>query len=359
MKKNDQIMKTWAIPLGFKIFGQEIGDHTWVASDAGYCAGCRFGTQPEPDPYYCSKSLWKEGKYTPPSSTSRELESGSDSQGTAACMAGEPYTFMGIPSQSGIVYAINGVCHNLANRTLYPSSVTVNGALGYWFTQAIYGTYGTMVPLPLIPPVVFIPFPPFVLPNPLYLVAVAWTVAVDITWITICKNCGVSTLIETEKNEWNDYLSRVQKLYTRAIISKEKEAWTAAEHFDFLGKNYERHMQEIDLTLDYRGRNVSPNKISELRTLWADFHKPSRKNIDDFYKKQPVINLKQLPDVSLSEQDLLLLANIMNMAASEQLKKVIDLLGPDDFKTIYGHAPEEPFLVVNPMILKNAATDGT
>lgn len=357
MKRTDQIMQAWAIPLGFKIFGQEIGDHTWVASDAGYCAGCRFGT--EPDPYYCSPSRWEGGKYTPPSDTSRELASGLDSQSTAECMAGEPYKFMGIPSQSGIVYAINGVCHNLANRTLYPSSVTVKGALGYWFTQAIYGTYGTMVPISLIPPVIGVPFPPFIVPNPLYVVAIAWTIAVDVTWANIRKHCGVKALVEgTKENEWDDYLRRVQELYAQSIISEDKEEWTAAEHFDFLEKNYERHMEEIDLTLEYRGRMVSPNKISALRTLWADFHKPSRKDIEDFYKNQPVVNLKQLPDVYLTEQDTIILANIMNMAASELLRKVIDLLGPDDFKTVYGHAPEEPFLVVNPIILKNAATDG-
>lgn len=358
MKRTNQTMQTWAIPLGFKIFGQEIGDHTWVASDAGYCEGCRFGTEPEPDPYYCSPSRWKAGKYTPPSDTSRKLESGSDSQSIAECMAGKPYKFMGIPSQSGIVYAINGVCHNLANRTLYPSNVTVNGALGYWFTQAIYGTYGTMVPLSLIPPVIPSFLPPFVLPNPLYVAALAWTVAVDIEWVNIRKSCGVKALEVTEKNEWVDYLRRIQELHAQPIIFARKEEWTAAKHLDFLEKNYERHMQEIDLTLKYRRGNVSSNKISELRTLWMDFHKPSQKNIEDFYRDQNVVNFKQLPDVSLSEYDIITLANLMNMIASKLLQKVIDLLGPDDFKTVYGHAPEEPFLVVNPMVLKNAAITG-
>lgn len=358
MKKPDQIMQAWAIPLGFKVFGQEIGDHTWVASDAGYCAGCRFGTEPEPDPYYCSPSRWKGGKYTPPSGTSRGLASGLDSPSTAECMAGKPYKFMGIPSQSGIVYAINGVCHNLANRTLYPSGVTVNGALGYWFTQAIYGTYGTMVPLRLIPPTIIIPIFPFVLPNPLYVAALAWTVAVDVTWANICKNCGVKALEGAEENEWDDYLRRVQELHVQPIISEEKDEWTATEHFDFLEKSYERHMEEIDLTLEYRGRNVSPHKISELRALWMDFHKPSQKNIVDFYGDQNVVNLKQLPDVSLSEHDIIILAYIMNNTASELLRKVIDLLGTDDFQSVYGHAPEEPFLVVDPMVLKNAAITG-
>jgi len=353
MKQTNDIMKTWAIPLGFQIFGQEIGDHTWVAGDAGYCEGCCFGTHTKPDPIYCDQSLWKEGKYTPPA-TSRELHNGPASAAAAACIAGDPYNFMGIPSQCGIVYAINGVCHNLANRTLYPSGVTVEGALGYWFTQAIYGTYGTMVPMPLILPLVPVPFFPFVVPNPLFPAALAWTAVVDIQWLTILTNCGVSALTkaQTAGDEWTDYLRRVQELYVQPIVPAQKNEWTAEELFAVQVKMYERHMQEVDMTLAFRRHGVSPDKMSALHGLWADFHRPSRENIDSFFKGRSVVNLRQLPKVNLNEQDATLLANSMNTAAGEQLKKVIALLGPDDFKTIYGHAPEQAFLVINPMILK-------
>lgn len=39
-------------------------------------------------------------------------------------------------------YAINGVCHQSANRILWPAKVTVRGARGYKLSEAIYGPYG-------------------------------------------------------------------------------------------------------------------------------------------------------------------------------------------------------------------------
>lgn len=39
-------------------------------------------------------------------------------------------------------YLINGVCHQSANRILWPARFTARGARGYWVSEALYGTYG-------------------------------------------------------------------------------------------------------------------------------------------------------------------------------------------------------------------------
>lgn len=39
-------------------------------------------------------------------------------------------------------YGINGVCHQEANRFLYPSGKTVSKANGYWLFYSLYGGYG-------------------------------------------------------------------------------------------------------------------------------------------------------------------------------------------------------------------------
>jgi hypothetical protein len=39
-------------------------------------------------------------------------------------------------------YAINGVCHQAANRILLPASITVSAAGGYWVSNAMFGPYG-------------------------------------------------------------------------------------------------------------------------------------------------------------------------------------------------------------------------
>lgn len=39
-------------------------------------------------------------------------------------------------------YLINGVCHQAANRILFPAGMTIRGARGYDVSEALFGTYG-------------------------------------------------------------------------------------------------------------------------------------------------------------------------------------------------------------------------
>ncbi len=55
-------------------------------------------------------------------------------------------TVTGIPEQDGIVYGVNGVCHQIASRFLYPGTQIVSHARGYWLSASIFGAYGTNVP---------------------------------------------------------------------------------------------------------------------------------------------------------------------------------------------------------------------
>jgi len=49
----------------------------------------------------------------------------------------------GANERGGITcYAINGVCHQAANRILWPTRVLVSAARGYWVSSSLYGTYG-------------------------------------------------------------------------------------------------------------------------------------------------------------------------------------------------------------------------
>ncbi|MGB9928515.1 MAG: hypothetical protein ACPK85_08935 [Methanosarcina sp.] len=47
------------------------------------------------------------------------------------------------PGTAGIIYGVTGVCHQTANRILYPAGVTVSKAGGYWLSTVVYGIYGT------------------------------------------------------------------------------------------------------------------------------------------------------------------------------------------------------------------------
>jgi hypothetical protein len=45
-------------------------------------------------------------------------------------------------SEAGITYGLTGVCHQTANRILYPSGQTVSGARGYRASVYFWGAYG-------------------------------------------------------------------------------------------------------------------------------------------------------------------------------------------------------------------------
>jgi len=48
-------------------------------------------------------------------------------------------------SRAGILYGLTGVCHQTANRILYPARCIVSKATNYWITAFLYGTYGLSV----------------------------------------------------------------------------------------------------------------------------------------------------------------------------------------------------------------------
>jgi hypothetical protein len=88
-------------------------DHTYVTSDSGGVWPC-----------------WGR------SEGGVEICSGPGERATAQCLS-EPW------STSLIIYGVTGVCHQTANRILYPSNATVNLAKWYLASTLLYGTYGT------------------------------------------------------------------------------------------------------------------------------------------------------------------------------------------------------------------------
>lgn len=106
------ILTGYAISTGF------LGtDHTYVTSDnPSYIWPC-----------------WGRG------SSGKRICQGTGSSSVANCIS-QPNSY------AGIVYGVTGVCHQTANRILYPARVTVSKAGGYWASSLAYGTYGTTFP---------------------------------------------------------------------------------------------------------------------------------------------------------------------------------------------------------------------
>jgi hypothetical protein len=97
-------------------------DHVYVTSDTGHCWGC-FGRD----------------------SGGIEICSGPGDLAFAYCLSYPRGKRLGLPRYAGITYAIEGVCHQAANRILYPvgnGSLLVARARGYGLSHALYGPYG-------------------------------------------------------------------------------------------------------------------------------------------------------------------------------------------------------------------------
>jgi hypothetical protein len=98
---------------GYRIqMGNVRADHTYAASDDGRVWPC-FGR----------------------SSGGSPICSGSGNVDRADCLS-QPQ------SSAGLVYGVTGVCHQAANRILYPSSKMVSAARGYRWSVFTYGVYG-------------------------------------------------------------------------------------------------------------------------------------------------------------------------------------------------------------------------
>ncbi len=59
----------------------------------------------------------------------------------AGCIS-TPALVRGSRDLAGILYGITGVCHQAANRILFPANQIVNGARGYRASAAVYGRFG-------------------------------------------------------------------------------------------------------------------------------------------------------------------------------------------------------------------------
>lgn len=90
-------------------------DHTYVTSSEGHVWNC-----------------WGR------STGGQQICSGVADAGQADCLSQKN-------SHAGLLYGITGVCHQTANRILYPARCIVSAADNYWLTALLYGTYGLSV----------------------------------------------------------------------------------------------------------------------------------------------------------------------------------------------------------------------
>jgi hypothetical protein len=103
------VLRGYALKMNIPVFAP---DHTYVASTHGHLWRC-----------------WGR------SSGGTQICAGNANTAQADCLS-QPN------SEAGINYGVTGVCHQTANRILYPSGQTVSRAHGYRGSVFAWGTYG-------------------------------------------------------------------------------------------------------------------------------------------------------------------------------------------------------------------------
>jgi hypothetical protein len=88
-------------------------DHTYVTCGTGHCWPC-----------------WGDCE------CGAIITTGTGSSAQAQCLS-EP------DGGAGIYYGVTGLCHQTANRILWPAGITVSEAIGYFATEQAFCTYGT------------------------------------------------------------------------------------------------------------------------------------------------------------------------------------------------------------------------
>lgn len=156
-------------------------------------------------------------------------------------------TVTGIPEQGGIVYGVNGVCHQIANRNLYPSTQIVSHAHGYWLSVSVFGTYGTNVA------------PSGWLLSSAIASAVAASAAID--WQSRMfvrqRHDDAAGFAAGGQQREIDYLRSVRSLYTEAYPDPSINGYPA---------NTDLHTRELDLMFEYRlGSSISSRRLRALR----------------------------------------------------------------------------------------------
>lgn len=215
-------------------------------------------------------------------------------------------------SQAGIIYGITGVCHQTANRILWPAGLIVSKADKYWVTVLLYGTYGTKSATSLK----------------------EWEerkekcaqVSGDKGESTQNLRPRGGTMQDTKERQ---YLQKLNSLHQKALESGELPRLEDAASIPEM---------ELELTLDYRlGSRIKVSQRQSIRRLQAELLQEKNKLDEAFLEGS-------LPGDQYSF--------MVNRLVSKTLGQCQDLLGSDKLRRLFGPMGRGPLEIIDPKIMK-------
>ncbi len=242
------------------------------------------------------------------------LRSGEGSTNQADAIA-EPNERAGIKC-----YAINGVCHQAANRILLPAGIIVSGAKGYWLSSSLYGTYGRVRAL-------------------FGLCKAPFNQHAGVTGdLPQCleDHVGVrsnSRMDSSAENREADFLKSVYNLYARADRISSDDEFVASRFLE----------QHLLLTAEYRlGAMFSRSVGERLSKIHTEFEK-RRLHIETLYDKKELrfrLFAVAFNDETLRYQDLM-----------------ADALAPEQYRALFGLEHDERIVLVDPEVVNRLDHD--
>lgn len=218
-------------------------------------------------------------------------------------------------SWAGIIYGVTGVCHQTANRILYPARVTVSKAGGYWASTLAYGVYGT----------------PASITEWFARLAACSLVSSDITFIRALEMDTRSQVLSQEDTE-KAYLKKVLALYSETMQTPQtfRAEVNEDESYSLIGK-------ELELMMEFRlGRSLDAQITKSILKQQYDFLKEKHEMEYNLYST----------DLSVEKH-----VKEMNDFFGDTLRRIAEILEKDQFEKIFGLTPPDgSFSLIDPKI---------
>ena len=327
-----QKTQVWAAPATTPLGSP--GDHTWITMADSNCWRVLGGR----DGYYCENSRWHSVDdphvYFPPEG--RLLKSTiSGEPDKMNCMGGAEKSFLGIPRYAGVVYGLNGVCHQMANRLLLSADkLTVSGAVGYTLSHAQFGTYGTRGSIECIS-LYWAPIAPIIIPF-----LVSFIAGVNAEFYKRCSGCKVSypgpTLTDQTPNEVRDSMPHM----------------SVNDIYSSLLENHHQHLKELrQLFANKAGRLVSEQKINTIISLYDKMQLPSESFVKEVFDRssRSLKSSHDIPELDVGQR--LLLAEKFNEMVNSQQKAVANHLTQSEYISLFDFDPDQEVVLVDPKIM--------
>ena len=227
----------------------------------------------------------------------RKINSGSgDNYNVANCYRKPAFDHQ---DTAGIVYGVNGVCHQKANLFMYPARTTLTWSVrGYWASTLTYGVYGASSPAN---PGLFFP---------------TWLLAV----YNPCYQSNKSTMMAASNDSGDSGLvSAIEKIYADRPLTSQSNINTESNNL---------LQAEAKIVLDYSGVEVDYAEISRVH--------------GEFLAEKTSLTEADSDTVTLAEK-----INANAMALQSQLESTI---GSDAYSRLMGVDAGVRLGVVNPEI---------